>query len=64
MTWTAPDETRTDPPTVAGERDALEGWLEFHRSTLLVKCQGLTGEQLAGGPCRPRRSRCSGWSGT
>ena len=47
MTWTAPDETRTDPPTVAAERAALEGWLEFHRSTLLGKCQGLTGEQLA-----------------
>ncbi len=47
MTWTAPDEPRPDPPTVAGERAALEGWLEFHRSTLLAKCQGLTGEQLA-----------------
>jgi hypothetical protein len=47
VTWTAPDETRTDPPTVAAERAALEGWLEFHRSTLLAKCQGLTGGQLA-----------------
>jgi Protein of unknown function (DUF664) len=32
---------------VAGERAALDGWLDFHRSTLLVKCQGLTGAQLA-----------------
>ena len=32
---------------MAGERAALEDWLEYHRSTLLVKCQGLTGEQLA-----------------
>jgi Protein of unknown function (DUF664) len=47
VTWTAPDQTRTDPPAVAPERAALEGWLEYHRSTLLVKCQGLTGEQLA-----------------
>jgi Protein of unknown function (DUF664) len=47
VTWTAPDQTRTDPPTVAPERAALEGWLEYHRSTLLAKCQGLTGEQLA-----------------
>ncbi len=47
MTWTAPEVTRADPPTVAGERAALEGWLEFHRSTLLGKCQGLTGQQLA-----------------
>ncbi len=24
----------------------LEGWLDFHRRTLLSKCSGLTGEQL------------------
>jgi hypothetical protein len=47
VTWTAPDQSRTDPPTVAGERAALESWLEYHRGTLLGKCQGLTGEQLA-----------------
>jgi uncharacterized damage-inducible protein DinB len=46
MTWTAPEVSRTEPPTVAGERAALEGWLDFHRETLLFKCQGLTGEQL------------------
>jgi uncharacterized damage-inducible protein DinB len=47
MTWTAPEvTTRTDPPEVAGERAALEGWLDFHRQTLLMKCRGLTGEQL------------------
>lgn len=46
VTWTAPDETRTDPPLVAGERAALAGWLDFHRGTLPVRCQGLTGEQL------------------
>jgi hypothetical protein len=46
VTWTAPKVTRTDPPPVAGEREALDGWLDFHRSTLLMKCQGLTGEQL------------------
>ena len=47
MTWTAPEVPRTDPPLVAGERESLDGWLDYHRSTLLVKCQGLTGEQLA-----------------
>jgi len=47
MTWTAPDVSRTEPPEVAGEREALQGWLDYHRATLLVKCQGLTGEQLA-----------------
>jgi hypothetical protein len=46
MTWTAPEITRTEPPTVAGERAALEAWLDYHRETLLLKCQGLTGEQL------------------
>jgi uncharacterized damage-inducible protein DinB len=25
----------------------LRGWLEFHRATLLLKCEGLSGEQLA-----------------
>ena len=47
MTWSAPEVTRTDPPDVAGERESLDSWLDFHRSTLLMKCQGLTGEQLA-----------------
>jgi len=37
---------RADPPEVAAERESLEGWLNFHRATLLTKCQGLTGEQL------------------
>jgi uncharacterized damage-inducible protein DinB len=46
VTWTAPDVTRADPPQVAGERDALQAWLDYHRATLLSKCQGLTGEQL------------------
>jgi uncharacterized damage-inducible protein DinB len=47
MTWTAPTVTRTEPPTVAAERASLDAWLDFHRETLLFKCQGLTGEQLA-----------------
>jgi hypothetical protein len=46
-TWTAPEVSRTDPPLVAGERESLDGWLDYHRATLLAKCQGLTGEQLA-----------------
>ena len=47
MTWTAPEVARADPPTVAGERQAVESWLDYHRATLLYKCQGLTGDQLA-----------------
>ena len=40
----APD--RVDPPFRDGERAAVEAWLEFHRATLLVKCAGLSAEQL------------------
>ena len=47
MTWIAPEVDRADPPPVAGERESLDSWLDFHRATLLMKCQGLTGEQLA-----------------
>ena len=35
-----------DAPYVADERTMLMGWLDFHRSTLLRKCEGLTDEQL------------------
>ncbi|QHC22278.1 DinB family protein [Streptomyces sp. GS7] len=47
MTWTAPQRERSSAPAAAGERDMLQGWLDFHRDTLLVKCAGLTPEQLA-----------------
>ncbi|MBO0771335.1 MAG: DinB family protein [Actinobacteria bacterium] len=46
MTWKAPEVPRADPPLIAGEREALAAWLDYHRSTLLYKCQGLTAEQL------------------
>jgi uncharacterized damage-inducible protein DinB len=45
--WKAPEVNRVDDLTSAPERKALEDWLRWHRSTLLVKCAGLTGEQLA-----------------
>ncbi|MFG2289351.1 DinB family protein [Streptomyces sp. NPDC048595] len=47
MTWIAPSVQRSELPTVAGEREMLQGWLDFHRDTLFAKCAGLTGEQLA-----------------
>jgi hypothetical protein len=47
MTWTAPDVVRVDEPFVAPERPMLDGWLDWHRSTFLSKCSGLSGEQLA-----------------
>ncbi|MBO0807790.1 MAG: DinB family protein [Actinobacteria bacterium] len=46
MTWTVPEVPRTDPPRISGEREALAAWLDYHRATLLYKCQGLTAEQL------------------
>ncbi|HEY0689890.1 MAG TPA: DinB family protein [Kribbella sp.] len=47
MTWTAPEITRPEGSLVAPERDMLEGYLNFYRTTLLHKCAGLTAEQLA-----------------
>src|SRR5205807_6659096 len=35
------DPRRTEPPFVLGEREMLDAWLEFHRATLLLKCEGL-----------------------
>lgn len=37
---------RREPANNADERTMLEGWLEYHRSTLAWKCEGLTDEQL------------------
>ncbi len=34
-----------DPPFAAAERTTLESWLEFHRATLLLTCDGLSDEQ-------------------
>jgi hypothetical protein len=47
MTWTVPDVTRPEGSLVAGEREMLDGFLNFYRSTFLLKCAGLTGAQLA-----------------
>ena len=55
MTWTAPDIDRTWPRRVAGEREALESWLEYHRRTLLSKCAGLTADQLRERACPPSK---------
>ena len=38
------DPRRQEPPYVLGEREMLERWLEFHRTTLLLKCEGLDDE--------------------
>jgi uncharacterized damage-inducible protein DinB len=45
---TAPDASqfRREPLRVADERTMYQGWLDYHRGTLLWKCTGLTDEQL------------------
>ncbi len=37
---------RIDPPLVAREREMLDAWLDYHRATLAVKCEGLSDDQL------------------
>lgn len=50
MIWTAPVVTRVGASLVAPEPEMLRGLLDWHRSTLLFKCAGLSGEQLAQAP--------------
>jgi uncharacterized damage-inducible protein DinB len=45
-TWTAPPAHRVEEPQTGPERAMLQGWLDWHRQTLLSKCAGLTAEQL------------------
>jgi uncharacterized damage-inducible protein DinB len=45
MTGMTTDE-RKEPSTLAGEREMLEGWLDYHRETLALKCSGLDDKQL------------------
>ncbi|ONH31679.1 DinB family protein [Pseudofrankia asymbiotica] len=40
----AEGRARTRPTYLRGERDLLDGWLEFHRATLLLKCEGISDE--------------------
>jgi len=39
------DSRREEPAFVLPEREMLEGWLAFHRVTLLLKCEGLSDAQ-------------------
>lgn len=47
MVWTAPDVKVIDEPLVGDERAIVVGMLDFNRATLLQRCAGLIGEQLA-----------------
>lgn len=37
---------RPDPPRKADERETLRVYLDFHRATLAMKCDGLSDEEL------------------
>ena len=38
--------TRIDPDRLSNEKQALDEWVDFHRATLLMKCDGLSSDQL------------------
>jgi uncharacterized damage-inducible protein DinB len=44
---------RPIPELNTDERGTLEGWLDFHRTTLAMKCEGLDDEQAATAPVPP-----------
>ncbi|MGW0393431.1 DinB family protein [Streptomyces sp. NPDC003042] len=50
---TATGSHRAEPSTTANERDMLDGWLDYHRSTLVWKCSGLADEQLRRAALKP-----------
>ena len=52
-TWTAPAANRENEPFTGPERQMLQGWLDWHRQTLLTKCAGLTAEQLKTASAEP-----------
>lgn len=37
---------RVGPPLIAGEREMLRAFLDYHRATLAMKCDGLSDEEL------------------
>jgi uncharacterized damage-inducible protein DinB len=52
-TWPTP--SRPNTPKRTDERTSLETWLDFHRTTLLMKCAGLSPDRLAERSCPPSR---------
>ena len=47
---TAPPDDRRFPPETGDERATLQGYLDYHRDTLMWKCAGLTPDQLRAQP--------------
>lgn len=44
------DSRHEEPSFLLHERDMLEAWLEFHRTTLLLKCEGLDDDRRKARP--------------
>ncbi|MFI6351602.1 DinB family protein [Streptomyces sp. NPDC050743] len=44
---------RPIPPMTGSEHALLEGWLDFHRATLELKCRGLDDAQVRQAPAEP-----------
>jgi hypothetical protein len=40
------EDTRTEPPPSASEKETLGAFLDYHRQTVVMKCVGLTEEEL------------------
>jgi hypothetical protein len=57
MAWTAPEVIRPKRVLINDEPGSLAGFLDHHRSTLLWKCRGLTGQELAD-PAIPPSGLC------
>jgi uncharacterized damage-inducible protein DinB len=45
-TWPDTNPPRVVPDRLSSEKQALDEWVDFHRATLLMKCEGLSPEQL------------------
>ncbi|WP_169798201.1 DUF664 domain-containing protein [Gordonia desulfuricans] len=47
------EDPRVHPPQSAGERASLTAFLDYHRATLAMKCEGATDDDLKrGAPSR------------
>jgi uncharacterized damage-inducible protein DinB len=47
VSWRAPEYPDIDEPFTGADRPMLDGFLDRYRASLLRRCAGLTGEQLA-----------------
>jgi hypothetical protein len=53
------DPRRREPPFILGERDMLEAWLKFHRTTLLLSAKGSVTAIAKLVRCPARSCRCT-----